>query len=42
MSETEVLGVATFGYLGLAAYLAALLGRKVVVGYLIGEEGQRQ
>jgi hypothetical protein len=39
---TAMLGVATFGYLGLAAYLAALMGRKVVVGYLIGEEDQRQ
>ncbi|HUD39752.1 MAG TPA: hypothetical protein VMR14_22840 [Streptosporangiaceae bacterium] len=38
---TAALGVATFGYLGLAAYLAALMCRKAVVGYLIGEEDQR-
>jgi hypothetical protein len=37
-----IFGIATFGYLGLAAYLGALVCRKVVIGYLIpGEDGRR-
>jgi hypothetical protein len=32
---TGMFGIATFGYLGLAAYLAALMCRKVVISYLI-------
>jgi hypothetical protein len=38
----SLFGFATFGYLGLAVYLAALLCRKVAIGYLIpGEEPNR-
>lgn len=35
---SAIFGIATFGYLGLAAYLAALMCRKVVIGYLIPGE----
>jgi hypothetical protein len=38
---TSVFGITTFGYLGLAAYLAALMCGKVVAGYLIPGEDQR-
>jgi len=31
-------GLATFGYLGLATYLGVLIGRKVLIGYLVPRE----
>lgn len=37
-----MLGLATFGYLGLAAYLGARICRKVVSGYLIPREAVRR
>ncbi len=37
---TGVFGVAAFGYLGLAAYLAALMARKVAIGYLLPPENK--
>jgi hypothetical protein len=37
-----MLGMATFVYLAVAAYLGLLIGRKVVIGYLLpGEDGRR-
>ena len=33
-------GVAVFGYVGLAAYLAALMGRKAAIGYLLSPDEQ--
>jgi putative intracellular protease/amidase len=39
---TGMFGVAAFGYLGLAAYLAALMGRKAVIGYLLPPDDQPQ
>ena len=35
-------GLATFGYLGLATYLGVLIGRKVLIGYLIPREEDRR
>jgi hypothetical protein len=35
-------GLATFGYVGLAAYLGVLICRKVVTGYLVPREEDRQ
>ncbi len=35
-------GLATFGYVGLAAYLGVLICRKVVTGYLVPKEEDRQ
>jgi hypothetical protein len=37
-----IFGIATFGYLGLAAYLAVLIIRKVMIGYLVPLEEDRQ
>jgi hypothetical protein len=37
---TAMFGIATFGYLGLAVFLAALMCRKAVIGYLIPAEDQ--
>jgi len=39
---TATFGIATFGYVGLAAYLGALVGRTVVSGYLRSREGVRR
>jgi hypothetical protein len=39
---TGMFGMAVFGYLGLAAYLGALLLRKVAIGYLMPGEDQRR
>jgi hypothetical protein len=42
VAASGIFGIATFGYLGLAAYLAALMSRKVVIGYLIPAEDDPQ
>ena len=39
---TGMLGIATFGYLGLTVCLGTLIGRKAVIDYLRQGEGQRQ
>ena len=37
-----IFGIATFGYLGLAAYLGALIGRKAMIGYHVPREESRR
>ncbi|MDR2983287.1 MAG: hypothetical protein LBV34_00465 [Nocardiopsaceae bacterium] len=39
---TTTFGLATFGYLGLAAYLGVLICREVMTGYLVFREEDRQ
>jgi hypothetical protein len=36
------LGLATFGYVGLAAYLGVLICREVMTGYLVLREEDRE
>ncbi len=39
---TATFGLATFGYVGLAAYLGVLICREVLTGYLVLREEDRQ